>query len=135
MEALRGVFGIQREPARAALEASPVIQGIRISSEHALEVMPNAAKTYWEAIRDKFGSLVREDTPPSVQTVLLSLAYNRGARNPGLDVLRQPLEAKQWSEVARTIGAMQQDHELAGIRTRRQQEGLLVEAEVEFLGS
>ena len=135
MEALRGVFGIQREPARAALEASPVIQGIRISSEQALEVMPNAAKTYWEAIRDRFGALVRKDTPPSVQTVLLSLAYNRGARNPGLDVLRQPLEAKQWSEVARAIGAMQQDHELAGIRTRRQQEGLLVEAEVEFLAS
>ena len=52
-----------------------------------------------------------------------------------LTLLRQPLEAKQWSEVARAIGAMQQDHELEGIRTRRQQEGLLVEAEVEFLGS
>ena len=51
MEALRGVFGIQGESARAALNASPVIQGIRISSDQALEVMPHAAKTYWDRIR------------------------------------------------------------------------------------
>ena len=135
MEALRGVFGIQGESAKAALNASPVIQGIRISSEQALEVMPHAAKTYWDSIRRRFDSLVREDTPPSVQTVLLSLAYNRGAGNSALDVLEQPLETKQWSEVARAIGAMQQDHDLEGIRTRRQHEGLLVEAELEFLAS
>ena len=135
MEALRGVFGIQGEPANTALKASPVIQGIRISSDQALEMMPNAAKTYWDSIRRRFDSLVRDDTPPSVQTVLLSLAYNRGAGNSGLEVLRQPLESKKWSEVAGTIGAMQQDHSLEGIRTRRQQEGLLVEAEIEFLAS
>jgi len=135
MEALRGVFGIQGEAANAALKASPVIQGIRVSSDQALELMPKAAKTYWDGIRRRFDSLVREDTPPSVQTVLLSLAYNRGAGNSGLEVLKQPLEAKQWSEVASTIGAMQQDHSLQGIRTRRQQEGLLVAAEVEFLAS
>ena len=97
--------------------------------------MPHAAKTYWDRIRRRFDLLVREDTPPSVQTVLLSLAYNRGAGNSALDVLRQPLETKQWSEAARAIGAMQQDHDLEGIRTRRQQEGLLVEAELEFLAS
>jgi len=135
MEALRGVFGIQGENARAALNASPVIQGIRISPDQALEVMPHAAKIYWDRIRRRFDSLVHEDTPPSVQTVLLSLAYNRGAGNAALDVLGQPLETKQWSDVARAIGAMQQDHDLEGIRTRRQQEGLLVEAELEFLAS
>jgi len=135
MEALRGAFGIQGELANAALKASPVIQGIRISSDQALEMMPNAAKTYWDSIRRRFDSLVRDDTPPSVQTALLSLAYNRGAENSGLEVLRQLRESRKWSEVAGTIGAMQQDHSLEGIRTRRQQEGLLVEAEIEFLAS
>ena len=121
--------------AHYVINASPVIQGIRISPDQALEVMPHAAKTYWDSIRRRFDSLVREDTPPSVQTVLLSLAYNRGAGNSALDVLRELLETKQWSEAARAIGAMQQDHDLEGIRTRRQQEGLLVEAELEFLAS
>ena len=97
--------------------------------------MPHAAKPYWDAIRGRFDSLSREGTPPSVKTTLLSLAYNRGARNQGLDALGGPLQSGQWHDAARTIGSMQQDHKLEGIRIRRRQEGQIIQAELEFLAS
>jgi GH24 family phage-related lysozyme (muramidase) len=74
--------------------------------------------------------MVEPDTLPAVQTVMLSLAYNRGARNKALEELRQPLEAKNWSEVADLVGAMQQDHQLAGIRKRRRMEADLIREEL-----
>ena len=135
MTALREVFGIQGDAANAALRASPDIQAIRISSDQALEVMPHAAKSYWDAIRDRFDSLSREGTPPSVKTALLSLAYNRGSRNKGLEPLGEPLQSGQWDDAARIIGSMQQDHKLEGIRIRRRQEDQTIEAELEFLAS
>ena len=133
--ALREVFGIKGDEAQAALQASPAIQAIRISSDQALEVMPHAAKSYWDAIRRRFSALSSEGAPPSVKTALLSLAYNRGAGNPGLEPLAGPLDSAQWGQAAQIIGSMQQDHKLTGIRTRRQQEGQLIEAELEFLAS
>ena len=135
MSALREVFGIQGNAANAALKASPVIQAIRVSSDQALEVMPHAAKSYWDAIRGRFDPLSREGTPPSVKTALLSLAYNRGSRNEGLQPLGEPMQSGQWGDAARIIGSMQQDHKLEGIRIRRRQEGLIIEAELEFLAS
>ncbi len=95
----------------------------------------HAAKSYWDAIRRRFSALSSEGAPPSVKTALLSLAYNRGAGNPGLEPLAGPLDSAQWDQAAQIIGSMQQDHKLTGIRTRRQQEGRLIEAELEFLAS
>lgn len=135
MRALRTVFGIKGEAARSCLRASPVIKGIRISSDQAVEVMPHIAKPYWDNIKSRFRSLVRKDTPPSVQTVLLSLSYNRGPFNPGLEPLGELLNARDWKGVARKIGSMQQRHELEGIRMRRRQESAVIKAELEFLAS
>ena len=135
MRVLRTVFGIRGEAARSGLRASPVMQGMRISSDQAVELMPHVAGPYWDRIRSRFPSLVRKDTPASVQMVLLSLAYNRGPLNPGLDPLGEPLQAKRWDEAARKIGSMQQSHKLEGIRIRRRYEAAIVKAELAFLNS
>ena len=132
---LRPVFGIQGDAASAALQSSPAIQAIRISSDQALAIMPHAAQSDWDAIRGRFSALASEGTPPSAKTALLSLAYNRGAGNSGLEPLTGPLGSAQWDQAAQVIGSMQQDHELEGIRIRRRQEGQLIQAEVEFLAS
>ncbi|MGB5879962.1 MAG: pesticin C-terminus-like muramidase [Thermoanaerobaculia bacterium] len=132
MKALRLVYGIKGEDARTALHALPDLAAIRISREQAAELMPYAAKPYWDGICRRFPALARKDTLPTVQTVLLSLAYNRGVFNRYLEPLRDLLTAKSWNEAADRIASMQQSHQLHGIRIRRRQEAMLIRAELEF---
>ncbi len=133
MTALRQVFGLQGEAANDTLKASAVLAGIRLTNAQAAELMPFAAHNYWRDISKRFKALQRKSTPASVQTALLSLAYNRGAGNRHLESLGELLEDKQWSDVAAKIAAMQQSHKLKGIRIRRREEASLIRAELEFL--
>ncbi len=129
--ALSPAFGVSG-PAAKPLAADPVIASIRISHAAAAKIMPHVAVVYWAAVADRFPALRDDGTPGSVQTALLSLAYNRGARNRGLGVLRLPLRAGDWLEVANRLGAMQQNHKLQGIRIRRRMEADLIRQEVEL---
>ncbi|SCY15434.1 peptidoglycan-binding protein [Desulfoluna spongiiphila] len=126
LSAIESVAGIKGEAAKAALSANPVVQSIRVSREQSDTIFPYAADPYWEKISGRFKTLADDDTFPPVQTVMLSLAYNRGPYNKGLEVLRQPIEEKNWAEVANVVGAMQQDHPLEGIRKRRRMEAELI---------
>jgi GH24 family phage-related lysozyme (muramidase) len=132
MRALRLVYGIKGEDARTAIHTLPALAAIRISREQAAELMPYAAKPYWNGISRRLPALVHKGTPPAVQTALLSLAYNRGVFNRYLEPLGELLDAKSWDEAADRIGSMQQSHELRGIRIRRRQEALLIRAELQF---
>ena len=133
--ALEAVQGFKGQDARDALRRSPIIQGIRISDEQGIALMPHTAKPYWTGITRRFPALKRKDTPASVQTVLLSLAYNRGILNRHLDTLGDPLKSRKWNEVAEIVGDMQQSHKLKGIRIRRRQESWVIKAELDFLAS
>jgi hypothetical protein len=135
MGALRLVLGFKGADARDALKKSRLIQTIRITSAEGVALMPHTAQPYWDGITRRFPALARKDTPASVQTVLLSLAYNRGILNRHLESLGAPLKAKKWDEVAAIIGSMQQNHKLKGIRVRRRQEGMVIEAELRFMAS
>jgi putative peptidoglycan binding protein len=132
-EAIEMAFGIKGDEAEAALKTIPDLRSIRIGSEQADEIMPYTAQPYWEGIAKRFSALAVPETLPSVQTVLLSLAYNRGINNKDLDQLRAPLDAGDWEDVANKVGAMQQDHALEGIRIRRRREADLIRAELEFI--
>ena len=133
--AMEAVFGIRGEPAKAALKADPDLQSIRVSTAQSDALMPRAAASYWQNVVGRFGELSAASTPPSVQTVLLSLAYNRGPENAALGVLANPLAAESWSEMANLIGQMQQNHETLGIRHRRRTEASLIRTELKFLES
>lgn len=128
--AARRVFGLRGSAARAALAADPGLGSIRISTALSDALFPACALPYWQAIVRRFPVLTRADTPGSVQTVLLSLSYNRGAGNRGLGVLQAPLDGRQWARVADLVGAMQQDHPLVGIRYRRRLEAALIRREL-----
>jgi GH24 family phage-related lysozyme (muramidase) len=65
---------------------------------------------------------------------LLSLAYNRGVFNTGLESLENVIQDRNWRVVAEIIRRMQQHHKLLGIRIRRRQEAALVSAELDFMG-
>lgn len=134
MRILKQVLGIKGEDARTALNTVPGIKDIRISRDQAYRVMPHAAKAYWDGIVRRFKATARKDTPPSVQTVMLSLAYNRGVFNRGLEPLGELLQGRDWHGVANVVGAMQQKHKLKGIRLRRRQEAALIRTELKFLG-
>lgn len=133
--ALREMFGIQGDAAAAALRGSAALAGIRISNAQAAEIMPFAAKDYWSRVCARFRKLSAKTTPPSVQTALLSLAYNRGPENAHLESLGELLAVGDWREAATKISSMQQRHKLRGIRIRRRQEGSLIQAEIDYLDS
>ena len=109
------------------------IKEIRINREQAYRLMPLTAKPYWTGITRRMKGLIRKDIPPSVQTALLSLAYNRGVFNRGLEPLENVIRDRAWREVAEIIRRMQQKHKLRGIRVRRRQEAALISAELDFL--
>jgi GH24 family phage-related lysozyme (muramidase) len=131
--AVEAVVGIQGDDAKAALTADAVLGSIRISQEHADRVFPVASAPYWAAITERFERLSEPETPPSVQTALLSLAYNRGADNRHLESLGLLLADRDWVAAADKIGSMQQSHKLEGIRRRRREEAALIRAELECL--
>ena len=133
MRSLEKVFGIKGLDARRALHRVQVLESIRITREQAMSLMHHMARPYWNGIADRFPALLRKDTPPSVQTALLSLAYNRGVFNRHLDTLYLPLKTRQWAGVATIIGNMQQSHSLHGIRVRRRQERNIIRAELEII--
>jgi len=130
LAAVRAVFGIKGQAARNALSCNSVLGAIRVSRAQSDQIFPYAAQPYWKAIVKRFPVLPAPDTLSSVQTVMLSLAYNRGAGNSGLNVLQAPLAARKWAQVADLVGAMQQDHPLAGIRQRRRMEADLIRAQL-----
>jgi len=133
LKLLRKTFGLKGQDAKDVLAHMPELRQITISREQALGAMPFTAQPYWDGIRDRFPALSLKATPPSVQTVLLSLAYNRGIRNSGLELLGPLLQNDDWHSTARAIGRMQQNHKLDGIRRRRREEAAIVLAELELL--
>lgn len=99
---------------------------IRISRDQADDLFGIVADPYWKRISQRFPPLSRADTPGSVQTAFLSLAYNRGPNNKDFNQLTDPLNAGDWNQVGQLIAGMQQDHKLEGIRRRRREEGQLI---------
>ena len=128
--ATTSVLGIKGDAAKAALEGSPDLQSIRISRAQADTIFQYAAQPYWQAIAKRFPNLAAADALGSLQTALLSIGYNRGTGNKALEVLKQPIQDKDWAEVSNLIGTMQQDHSLEGIRKRRRMEADLIKQEL-----
>ncbi len=121
-------IGLKGHSAKAHLNTSGDLLGIRLSRDAALDVFPAVVAPYWVAIVKRFPALGDNATPGAVQTALLSLAFNRGAYNRDLATLSESIAAADWHAVARKISAMQQDHSLEGIRKRRRMEGDLITA-------
>jgi hypothetical protein len=122
LKVVRHLMGPEAKPAAKALS------DIRISRELASELLPQVADPYWRTLVRRFPGIL--DGPPAAHTALLSLAYNRGAGNRALSVLRPWIAAGDWAEVGREIRRMQQDHKLSNIRERRVLEGDLILAAV-----
>lgn len=126
------VTGLRGEAAGSALAASPELKALRVTRRAAVNAMPFVAAGYWRPITGRFAVLAEPQTPGSVQTAFLSLAYNRGAASPDLAPLAPLLTAHEWLAAADAIGAMQQDHPLPGIRRRRREEADLIRGEMEI---
>ena len=133
--AIRAAMGIRGTAARAYLRSSRAAVLKQISISYALgdQHFPVVADPYWKKITARFPSLLRPSTPGGVHTAFLSLAFNRGPANTGLSGLRNNIESEDWLGLAREIAAMQQDHALMGIRTRRRREAQVVRDAVALL--
>lgn len=127
---LNNALGVKGEAAKSLLRANPQWKNIKVSGSEASKIFPIAADKYWKGITKRYPALIKEDTPGSVQTAFLSLAYNRGIGNPGINLLKSSLESKNWEGLATELAAMQQDHKLEGIRIRRRMEADLIRNEI-----
>ena len=132
--AVERVLGVRGDEAAGALQADELLQSIRLTHDQAETVFPFTAHDYWKNVCARF-RVDRESAIPAIQTVLLSLGFNRGAGNPQLAVLIEFLETERWADVADRVGQMQQSHALSGIRKRRRAEANLIRAELEYLNS
>jgi len=103
-------------------QANATFRNIRITRSQAKDVFPFVACPYWKKITTRFPKLLDSDTPGVVQTVMLSIAYNRGPYNRDLEILKEIIQNKEWQKLARIIRNMQQNHQLLGIRKRRRSE-------------
>ncbi len=132
-KAALGALGLRGHAARDYLaEHRKSLSNFLVSSLTARGIFPHIAVRYWKPIGGRFPVLREPDTPGSVQTALLSLAYNRGARNKGLKPLAFPLRNRAWLATANHIADMQQDHKLRGVRRRRREEAELIRLELEI---
>ena len=106
----------------------------RISREEAEHIFPYVADKYWNETVERWPQIL--DAPPSVQTAILSLTYNRGPENRHLNILKTYFRKEDWEGLGNELMRMQQNHKLPGIRLRRRQEGKLIldnwKREVEF---
>jgi len=123
-------LGLRGVKAKDRLFSDEVLQSIRISRDEASSIFPIIANSYWKGIVERFPSLMNSDVPNSVHTVMLSLAYNRGFGNKGLQVLDEYIKFGYWLNVGYCINFMQQDHKLKGIRIRRRKEANLIFGEL-----
>ena len=130
---MQTVIGGRRQAAKDALDANPVLQSVRIGADQAEGLMAFTAKPYWSGIGGRFNALRQPTTIGSVQTALLSLAYNRGAPNPALAPLEGPLSAGRWPDVADLIDHIQQEQPTSGIATRRREEAFIIRSELAHL--
>jgi hypothetical protein len=126
---LNGALGIKGNSAKRLLDSNPHWKNIKVSRSEADIIFPIAADQYWIGITKRYPALKNADTPGSVQTAFLSLAYNRGIGNKGIDVLASSLNNKKWTDLANLLAEMQQDHKLKGIRIRRKMEAGLIRNE------
>ena len=116
------VMGFRGEDARGALRMQEDLREIRTPFDVARRLFPFIAQTYWASIVTRFPALLHDDTPGVVQSVLLSLAINRGPGNSALTALGHPLAAYDAEAIAEVVDAMQDDHQLQGITDRRDAE-------------
>jgi len=126
VEEIHRVKGLKKKTAKTALENLGALAGFRISREEASHIFPIVAKSYWDDICERYNTLRDSDTPGAIQTALLSIAYNRGAKNSRLSVLNTSMDNRDWNEVGNVINSMQQTHKLKGIRERRQKEAQII---------
>jgi len=125
-ESLREGIGKTGRGAKRWLNRNRDVLAIRIRRQQAETVFPFLAAPYWNSICQRVPQLAKHSTPASVQTALLSIAYNRGAANKDLEKLIEPILNEDWLDCARLIGGMQHDHRLSGIRSRRKREAELI---------
>jgi hypothetical protein len=126
LAACRGCYGLKGIKAYTYLQNNPTLQSIRISRDLAESLFPLVADPYWRSAVKRFDGLEDPRVPPEVHTAILSLCYNRGPSNKALGVLNEPIKQRDWFVLGETIGKMQQDHSLKGIRDRRKAEGQLI---------
>lgn len=115
------VMGIKGEDARDILKQKRKLATFRITRAQARPIFEGVADKYWQKVTRRWPGI--KEAPPSVQTALLSLGFNRGPGNRKLNVLDSFIKQQEWNGLARELEKMQQDHKLPGIRKRRRLEG------------
>lgn len=116
--------GITGRAAEQKLDQLKDLSEFRITDKQAEKIFPRVAEPYWNGVLARWPDAAH--APAEVQTVLLSLAFNRGFNNKRLEVMTEYIKRHDWKKLGNVIYNMQQDHLLPGISFRRRLEGSLI---------
>jgi hypothetical protein len=129
LQAVLSFVGLRADAAATAWKATPIAERIRFAPADVARLVPEVAAPFWQGLVRRFPNLTGPSTPPAVQTVLLSLAFNIGIGNKAWDRLSQPIAAADWSAVADEIDRLAQQPKFArfpGVAKRRHAEAELL---------
>ena len=129
--AVARALGRRGHAARDQLQGDPVLRSIQVERGLALDVLAHLVVDCWAALVASLPGLEAVETPSSVHTALLSLAWHQGGGSlpEGFGVAAAQ---RDWLALADQLGALQADHVLPGVRARRRLEADLIRDELDF---
>jgi len=104
MSALLTTVGKRGDEAKAAYaEHRAVLERIHLKPTDVAQLVPEAVEPFWSRVIGKYPSLEKASTPGSVQTALLSLAFNTGTGAKTWDAFGPAIRSEDWKSLADLI--------------------------------
>jgi hypothetical protein len=139
MAAVLAIVGKRGAEAKAAYaEHRAILQRIHLKPTDVAQLVPEALEPWWRRVVGKYPSLEKDSTPGSVQTALLSLAFNTGTGARTWDPLAPAIRDEDWSSLADLIEVASDQYAsrlgavYPGLKRRRAQEANLIRAELKI---
>ena len=129
--AVARAIGRRGRDAQDRLERDPVLRSVEGAPEAAFAVLAERVVGVWGALAASLPELDAVETPSSVHTALLSLAWHQGGANPP-EGFAVAVARRDWLGLADQLEALQSDHVLPGVRARRRLEAELIRDQLDF---
>lgn len=142
MAAVLTVVGKKGDAAKTAYEEHrSTLERIRLKPTDVAQLVPEAIEPWWQRLVGKYPQLKKESTPGSVQTALLSLAFNAGTGVVLWDPLSPAIAEENWLGLADLI-EVSMDSRAAhlgnfywNLKKRRVEEANLIRTELKVAGN
>lgn len=131
LDYLQQFVGLKGDDAKAAwVKNEAGLKAIKLTREQADKAFAVVAVPYWSDVYRLYPGLTLQTTPEQVQTVFLSLAYNRGPGNKAMRPAKDMISGQKWSDLANFVDGMQAQMGDEGLKRRRKAEADLIRSAI-----